>query len=84
MEVFVDFSQVFVGEMSVDLRGADVGVAEHHLDRADVGAVLQKIGGERVAQLVRADLFYHSGRDRVFFYHPLHRAGSEARRFFLF
>ena len=46
MIFFVDFFQVFVGVVGVDLRGSDVGVPEHHLDRADVGAVLQKIGGE--------------------------------------
>lgn len=67
MEVFVDFSQVFVGEMSVDLRGADVGVAEHHLDRADVGAVLEKVGGKTMAQTVRRNSLGNAGFDRVMF-----------------
>lgn len=32
MELFVGFSQGFVGDVSVDLSGRDVGVAEEHLD----------------------------------------------------
>ena len=29
MELFVDFAEVVVGDVGVDLGGADVGVAEH-------------------------------------------------------
>lgn len=39
MEFFVDFSEMRVGDVSVDLGGADVGMAEHSLDATKVGAV---------------------------------------------
>ena len=36
--------------MGVDLGGRNIGVAEHQLDRAQVGAARQQVTGERVAQ----------------------------------
>ncbi len=39
MELFVDFSEVLVGDMGVDLGGGYIGVAEEGLDGAKVGAV---------------------------------------------
>jgi hypothetical protein len=36
--------------MGVDHGGADIGVAKQFLHRTDVGAGLQKMGGERVTQ----------------------------------
>ena len=40
-------------QVRVDLRGRDVGVAEHRLHRAQVGPALEQVAGERVAQHVR-------------------------------
>ncbi len=42
------------GQVGVDLRGGDVGVAEHDLHAAQVGAVLDHVRGATVAQAVRA------------------------------
>ena len=42
-------------DVRVALRGAQPRVAEQLLDRAQVGAALQQMGRERVAQRVRAD-----------------------------
>jgi hypothetical protein len=39
----------------VDFGRRDLGVPEHRLDRAEVGAVLDEVRRERVAQLVRGD-----------------------------
>ena len=39
MELLVGFAEVTIGDVSVDLGGADIGVAEHVLDGAEVGAV---------------------------------------------
>ena len=47
--------QAFVGHMGVDLGGADVGVAEQHLYHAQVGAVVDQMGGKSMAQAVRAE-----------------------------
>ena len=44
------------GDVGVDLGGGDVGVAEQGLHRAQIGAALQQVGGEGVAQDVRTDL----------------------------
>ena len=46
---------VFVAEhVQVDLRGAEVFVAEQVLDRTDVGSLFQKVGGKRVSQRMAA------------------------------
>src|SRR5438477_499194 len=42
-------------DVSVKLRGREVRVTEHLLHRAQVGAALEQVGGERVAQGVRCD-----------------------------
>ena len=44
-------------DMEVDHGGGDVGVAEEVLNRADVSAVLEQLGGKTVAQGVRGDAF---------------------------
>ena len=50
MEPVVEASQPLLVDVGVDLGGRDVGVAEHRLDRAEVGAVLEQVGGEAVPQ----------------------------------
>ena len=42
------------GEVGVDLRGGDVGVAEEGLDGAEVGSALDHVGSAAVAELVGA------------------------------
>ena len=48
VEGFVNFPQMFVGYMSIDLRRCDIGVAEERLHRAKICPVFEKIGGERI------------------------------------
>ena len=38
------------GDVGVDLGGGDVGMAQQHLHGAQVGAVVEQVGGEGVAQ----------------------------------
>ena len=45
--------QPFPGDVSVDLRRRDIGVAEQHLDDAEVGAVVDQVRREGMAQRVR-------------------------------
>jgi hypothetical protein len=52
---FMDFAQVRVGDVGVDLGRVDGGVAEELLDGADVGAVAEEVGREGVAERVRRD-----------------------------
>lgn len=61
VEFFVDFFEVGVGDVGVDLGGADVGVAEHGLDGAEVGAVHEEVGGEAVTEGVGGDVFRDAG-----------------------
>ena len=39
METVVDFTEVRVGDVGVNLGGGNISVAEESLDRAEVGAV---------------------------------------------
>ncbi len=57
----MDFFQVGVGDVGVDLGGGDVGMAEHGLDGADVGAVHEEVGGKAVAEGVGGDVFGDAG-----------------------
>ena len=41
MKLLEDVAQVLIGDVGVDLCGADVTVAEHALDTAQVGTVHQ-------------------------------------------
>jgi hypothetical protein len=61
----VGLPHVVLADVGVDLRGRDVGVAEQGLDGAQVGAALEQVGGEAVAELVRRDGAGDAGRDRV-------------------
>lgn len=47
--------QPFHRHVRVDLRGREAGVAEEGLDAAEVGAGVEQVGGEGVAEFVRAD-----------------------------
>jgi hypothetical protein len=42
------------GDVGIDFRRADVGVAEQFLDDPQIGAVLQQMRGETVAQACAA------------------------------
>lgn len=61
----MNFFEVGVGDVGVDLGGADVGVAEHGLDGADVGAVHEEVGGEAVAKRVGGNVLGDAGFFRV-------------------
>ena len=54
VRVEVDVLQALGREVGVDLGGRQIGVAEHLLQRAQVAAPGEQVGGERVAQRVRA------------------------------
>ena len=56
-----------VGDVSVDLSGRDISMAEHLLDGADICSVLNKMRGKGVAKRVRRDAF-EAAFFGVFFY----------------
>ena len=49
----VFFAEALDGDVGVDLGGGQVGVAQKFLHAPEVGAVVQKVGGEGVPQCVR-------------------------------
>ena len=56
MKTFVNFAEMGVGDVGVNLGGGDVGVAEERLDGAKIGAVHEEVGGEAVAEGVGSDV----------------------------
>ena len=74
----MDLAEVGVGNVGIDLSCGDVGVSEEGLDRAEVGAVHEEVGGERVAEGMRGNMFSDSGGASVFFDNTLDGAGGEA------
>lgn len=51
----VGAAEAFGGDVGVDLGGGELGVTEHFLDAAEVGAGVEQVGGEAVAEFVRRD-----------------------------
>jgi len=52
MKLMVRLREAVGADVRVDLRRADIGVAEHFLDGAEVGAAIVEVGGEAVPQHV--------------------------------
>ena len=50
MILLVDLPQPLPGHLGIDLGRGDVRVAEHGLDRAKVGSVIQEVRRKRMAQ----------------------------------
>src|SRR5262245_28510971 len=55
VEPVVDLPQPRLEDVRVDLRRREIGVAEHQLDGAQVGASLERMGRKRVPQHVRTE-----------------------------
>ena len=67
-----------VGDVGVNLGGGNVGMAKHGLDGTNVGAIHEKVGGERMAQGMGADVFGDTGEASVFFDDAGDAAGGDA------
>ena len=71
-------SEAVPRHVGVDLGGGDVRVAKKLLHRAQIGAALQEVGGEGVAQNVRAHaLAVNSGKLCGFFQELREAAGRQ-------
>ena len=53
--------------MRVNLRGRNVGVAEHFLDDAQIGAVAEQMRGKAVPEQMRINVRFQSGMFGVLF-----------------
>lgn len=78
MEGFVDFFEAFVSDVGVDLRRGDGCVTEHRLDTADVGAILEEVGGKAVTERVRVHVLDDAGFLGVVLNETLDTARGEA------
>lgn len=79
MERLVDFFELFVRHVGIDLSRGDGRMAEHFLHGADVGAVGNEVGRKRMAQSVGMDVLHNAGLGCIVFHDSLDRAGSEAQ-----
>jgi hypothetical protein len=57
MSLEVEVAAAAVGDVRVQLGRRQIGVPEHFLDAAQVGAALEQVGRERVPQQVRVHPF---------------------------
>ena len=78
MKFIMDFFEMSIGDMGVNLSGAEVGMAEEVLDGAEIGTVHEEIGGERMAEGMGSDMLGNAGEAGVFFNHALDAAWGEA------
>ena len=64
----IDVAELLAGQVGVHLGRGNIGVAEHLLYRPQVTATGEQVGGEGVAQGVRAHSVFEASRFRM----PLH------------
>ena len=69
--------QCGIGHVRVDLRRGDAAVAEEALDVADVDALLQEVGGYRVAEHVGGDTVADGGALAVEAHRAADHLGAE-------
>src|SRR6476620_6686447 len=55
-------------DMRIDLRGGNIGVAQHFLDDPQISAVAKKVCRETVPEKVWVNIFLQAGATRVVFY----------------
>jgi len=78
----MDFAETVTGNVGVDFRRADSGVAEQFLDNAEIGAMLQKMGGETVAEHVGSNVASEAGTtDALFDAEPKCNGGKRGAAF---
>ena len=77
MSLVVNLKHVLDGELGVALGGGKTLVAEHFLNRAQVGAFLEQVGAERMPQGVGMDVGRQALGHRDLLDDPSHAAGGE-------
>ena len=75
----MNIPQPLAGHVRVNFGRADVSMAEHFLDDAQVGAIFQKVRREAVTQHVRSDVAGDAGVFHAAFYALPHRDRRERR-----
>lgn len=75
MELAMDGFESVLIDMGVDLGRGNIGMAEHFLDDAQIGAIAEEMGSETVSQEMWINIFLQARMPRMFF-HDLPDAGS--------
>src|SRR5215813_8389200 len=65
VEAIIDSAQARFEHVSIDLRRRQIGVTEHHLNRAKIGAPFEQVRRERMPHHVWAQRARESGLDAV-------------------
>ncbi len=76
----MDFFQLFVGDVGIDLGSGDRGVAKHRLDASNIGAISEQIGGKAVAEGMGVDVFQDTGFGGIVLDDAGDTAGGQAER----
>ena len=76
----VGFFEALDGDVSVDLRGGEVGVAEEFLDAAEIGAAIEEMRGVTVAEFMRSDRGIEAGAGEISFEARLNNASGDGPR----
>ena len=74
----VHLRQMLEIQVGIDLGGADVGMAQQFLDRAQIAARLQQVRREGMAQHMRMHAARNALRTSMALQPRLHRAGRQA------
>ena len=61
VELAMDFPEVFPVNVGVDLGGREVGMAEHLLDRSEIGPSFEEVGRERMSRGMTRGLLGNPG-----------------------
>src|SRR3989304_9307375 len=60
VEFFVHVSQLFVGDMGINLGGGDVGMTKHYLNGTNISTIGKQISGKAVSNDVRSHFLGYS------------------------
>ena len=71
-------TEVRVGDVCINLRRVNRGVAEELLDRANVGTIREQVGGEGMSKSMRRDAARDTGTRHILFQMSLNIARSDA------
>jgi hypothetical protein len=67
MSLIVNIHQLIDTDLSIFLRRREKGMAKQFLDSAQIGAAVKKVGGKRMSQRMRTDIFDQSGFNQTGF-----------------
>ncbi len=74
VKTIMDFFEVGIGNVGIDLGGRNVGMPKHSLNRAEIGAIHEEVGSKTVTKCMRRNVFCNSREFSIFLDDALDRA----------